>query len=272
MLTTLPRPSASDAWRRVCFRVLHGVPSTLEALIKLATLRSAEAGAYVHAELASELGEKLLQRTVASVHASVFDEWLGSPPEAQARELGQFLASAGRNGHAHKRLAAESFQHCIPETAAPPKRLIFETDLSILLRVLNEDIYSAPSQRGANRAAGRTRHWAVSAAMREIKSRGGNVGLTLARTRSRLAVSPEHLGRMFRKHAGVPYRSYLRAFRIFRAAVLIDSGMPTSKVAEELGYKDVHEFRRDFLNAMGRSPLEYRWQKASLQAFHLCVS
>ena len=113
MLTTLPRPSASDdgaAFASGC----HGVQSTLEAL-ELATLPSRSARGVRPAELASELGEKLLQRTVASVHASVFDEWLGSPPEAQARELGQFLASAGRNGHVTKGWRPSLFNTASPK-------------------------------------------------------------------------------------------------------------------------------------------------------------
>lgn len=74
-----------------------------------------------------------------------------------------------------------------------------------------------------------------------------------------VGISEAHLGRVFRKSTGLPFRQYLRNLRIDRAAALLLSSNDRVKaIAFAVGYRSQAHFGRDFRACFGRSPQSFR--------------
>jgi AraC-like DNA-binding protein len=243
-----------NAWQAISFAVLHGVRSTFSALGVLAGLRSAQTGVYAHEELAREFAADTINRTLGTLHAHVFAEWLGTPLQAQTAEVRRFLRCSDWHPAASNDTAA-LFKTWIPDSAEPPERLLFEADLSIILTIVNAGQANAhPLQRPD--------HWATTAVLQRIRDSHGDIRLSLGGLSQDLGISTNYLGHLFLRHTGVTFRRYLRAIRISKGANDILSSMSTQVVSESLGYRDVNAFRRDFVMVMKRSPAIYRREKA----------
>ena len=74
-----------------------------------------------------------------------------------------------------------------------------------------------------------------------------------------LHFSKTHLERLFKKEMGESAMAYLARLRTARAAaLLLDSDLPLSAIAEECGFFDASHFGKCFKRATGVSPGEYR--------------
>lgn len=77
-----------------------------------------------------------------------------------------------------------------------------------------------------------------------------------------LHFSKTHLERLFRKEMGVSAVAYLSRLRISRAAALLsDSSLSLSAIAEECGFFDASHFGKCFKRATGLSPGAFRNRK-----------
>ncbi|WP_306299315.1 helix-turn-helix domain-containing protein [Paenibacillus sp. MY03] len=86
--------------------------------------------------------------------------------------------------------------------------------------------------------------------------------VTLKGTASHFGFTPNYLGHLFKLETNMAFSDYLNEVRMRRACRLLDD--PYHKVyeiAERIGYKNVIYFNRQFKQAMGMTPGEYRKNK-----------
>jgi ligand-binding sensor protein/AraC-like DNA-binding protein len=77
--------------------------------------------------------------------------------------------------------------------------------------------------------------------------------------------SPGHVSKLFRSVTGYTFVSYVTAWRISRAQLMLASTqMPVQKVAAELDFHQVNYFSRVFRAQIGVTPSEFRRQCSSL--------
>lgn len=71
--------------------------------------------------------------------------------------------------------------------------------------------------------------------------------------------SNRHLQRLFAKHSGQSFGSYLQNARIHKSCELLrESSHKVSVIAELVGYRDIDSFNAVFKKIVGQSPSEYR--------------
>ena len=76
---------------------------------------------------------------------------------------------------------------------------------------------------------------------------------------SRVYLSPQYFGKVFREYTGLTPIEYINRLRISQAEkLLLDKSYTISKVAETVGIDDVNYFSRLFKSITGCSPSEYR--------------
>ena len=83
--------------------------------------------------------------------------------------------------------------------------------------------------------------------------------MTLSQIAAEAGLSKFHFCRLFRRHAGVPFREYVRGLRIDEAKVLLaDRRLTVTEVAYATGFNDLSHFDNVFHNMAGLSPTAYR--------------
>lgn len=83
--------------------------------------------------------------------------------------------------------------------------------------------------------------------------------VTLAKVAEQFNFTPNHLGRLFKNEMNMLFSDFLAEVRMKRVCELL--AQPTMKIyeiAERAGYKNIIYFNRQFKQAMGMSPGEYR--------------
>ncbi|MCU6435441.1 helix-turn-helix transcriptional regulator [Undibacterium sp. Jales W-56] len=78
--------------------------------------------------------------------------------------------------------------------------------------------------------------------------------LTLADFARQVGASARTLARLFEQDLGMSFGSWRQQMRLARAAPLISSGLPLSRVAAELGYTSQSAFSAMFKKTFGKSP------------------
>jgi len=95
-------------------------------------------------------------------------------------------------------------------------------------------------------------------------ARHPNRALSLTEAAATTHWSPGHLSKLFRSVTGSTFVSYVTAWRISRAQLMLASTeMPVQKVAAELDFHQVNYFSRVFRAHTGVTPSEYRRQCSS---------
>ena len=98
----------------------------------------------------------------------------------------------------------------------------------------------------------------VRAARRAIRE-APNAALNVSELAAGLGVSPEHLGRVFRRETGAtPLRTILRRRMRLAAEWLVDDGLSVKETAARLGYDTPSHFARAFRRVTGVAPRDYR--------------
>lgn len=83
--------------------------------------------------------------------------------------------------------------------------------------------------------------------------------ITLEEIGTKLNVTPEYLGTLFRKEVGVSFSNYIKKYRIDKAKELLcGTEMKLYQIAEEVGYTDSKYFSKVFKELTGQLPTEYR--------------
>ncbi|MFW5856720.1 MAG: helix-turn-helix transcriptional regulator, partial [Planctomycetota bacterium] len=98
----------------------------------------------------------------------------------------------------------------------------------------------------------------VRAARRAIRE-SPNGTLNVSELAAGLGVSPEHLGRVFRRETGTtPLRTILRRRMRLAAEWLVVDGLSVKETAARLGYDTPSHFARAFRRVTGVAPRDYR--------------
>jgi ligand-binding sensor protein/AraC-like DNA-binding protein len=95
-------------------------------------------------------------------------------------------------------------------------------------------------------------------------ARHPNRALSLTEAAAATHWSPGHLSKLFKSVTGYTFVSYVTAWRISRAQLMLASTqMPVQKIAAELDFNQVNYFSRVFRSHTGVSPSEFRRHFAS---------
>lgn len=101
--------------------------------------------------------------------------------------------------------------------------------------------------------------WRAERARKAVHDERGNIQLSLKCLSDRLGVSTGHLGRAFRAHTGIRFRTYLRQIRtVVAKELLITSTLSIKEIADQLGYSFPSNFVRDFRAVTRMNPTQYR--------------
>lgn len=76
-----------------------------------------------------------------------------------------------------------------------------------------------------------------------------------------------YLSRQFKAKYGLPLKQFLIEFRMEKARQFLRDGMPVGHVSEMVGYRDICNFHKIFKKFYGKSPGEFRGDKAERNAF-----
>lgn len=84
-------------------------------------------------------------------------------------------------------------------------------------------------------------------------------GVTLDVIGSKLNVTPEYLGTLFKKETGISFSNYLRNVRVEEAKrLLCTTSMKAYEISEAVGYSDTKYFSKVFREVTGMLPRNYR--------------
>ena len=177
-----------------------------------------------------------------------------------ARRMNEFFHILSSHGSKQAKLIIEAFlQTATPEVIGAFARYLTDwyqipIDSADSKGILNAvDILLDMS--GDNSSS----HHLVDAVKERIDQHFGSPSLSLESIAESLFVSSEHLSRTFRKITGQRFSDYLVSFRMERAKqLLLDTGMPTVRVAEAVGYTNSAYFRSCFKAHFGITPSQYR--------------
>ena len=98
---------------------------------------------------------------------------------------------------------------------------------------------------------------------------GYSSSLTLQQLASLLHISPYHLHRTFKRLVGCTPNEYIRKIRLDQTAtLLVKTDWPVSKIADQVGFKNIAWFSTLFQKQYGMSPAEYRTKHALLADHH----
>ena len=134
---TLNRGAAPDLWRNT----LAQIPSVFGKLVYLASLRNSNSGEYEHHGLANLFGSEEANRAMGDSHAELFAEWLCFDLQQQKEDLGTYLSEieGPRRTVLKTWLQLEPYRNCMPASAREVERVLFLTDLEMLLALLRNE-------------------------------------------------------------------------------------------------------------------------------------
>lgn len=82
-------------------------------------------------------------------------------------------------------------------------------------------------------------------------------GFNLTTLAEQVGLSRFYFLRVFRDEIGIPPHTYLESIRISKAKQLLESDMPLSQIASELGFSDQSHFTNSFKRFIGITPGQY---------------
>ena len=97
--------------------------------------------------------------------------------------------------------------------------------------------------------------------VKDIVERNYCQKLTLEILAESFNYSSGYLGRLFKKHTGENFNTYVDKMRIFKAKELLQQGMKVYQVANHIGYSNVDYFHSKFRKYAGISPSNFRKEK-----------
>ncbi|HEV2352436.1 MAG TPA: hypothetical protein VG028_21580 [Terriglobia bacterium] len=121
-------------------KTLETMEGQFNRLIYIASLRDYNTARYHHYGLETRHGSEAVDEGLRRCHISVFEELMALPLQDQARDLIQFFESVkedpSRMIEAWQRL--RSFQILPPADCHPLARQLFDKNMEVLLRILQE--------------------------------------------------------------------------------------------------------------------------------------
>ncbi len=103
----------------------------------------------------------------------------------------------------------------------------------------------------------------VAQALSYIDAHYADPNLSVREIAAQAGVSGDYLSRQFRLSLGIAAQEYLKRYRFARAMELLQTGLPVSDVAKQVGFANLCHFSREFKKEMGLTPSKYRAQNES---------
>ena len=100
----------------------------------------------------------------------------------------------------------------------------------------------------------------VAQALSYIDAHYADPELTVREVASQVGVSGDYLSRQFRQVLGIASQEYLKRYRFARAMELLQTDQPVGEVAQQVGFRSLCHFSREFKKEMGITPSQYRSQ------------
>ena len=127
-----------DVW----VRTLAQIPTNFGRLAYVAGLRNENSGAYHHFKLALCYTDEEADSFLRARHKQIFREWLNFPLERQRSEFAEYLEAteAERAVVLQTWLISASYRNLIPTGAHETERLLFISDLEIILAILRSEL------------------------------------------------------------------------------------------------------------------------------------
>ncbi len=100
----------------------------------------------------------------------------------------------------------------------------------------------------------------VADALSFIDAHFADPELTVREIAAQVGVSADYLSRQFRQVLGIAAQEYLKRYRFARAMALLQTGIPVSEVAAQVGFRSLCHFSREFKKELGVTPSQYRNQ------------
>jgi len=164
-------------------------------------------------------------------------------------------------------LALERAPRCLPLSAAMVACIEAGCEVARLDDPRQPDILGAMAMAALHLYLAEARHagahggpdCTVVARAQAIVRQRAEDGLTVTELAEAVAVSPEHLVRLFRRDLGTTPGTVLRAARLARALQLLtQTGLSVTEVAHQAGYASSQHFARSVREATGRTATELR--------------
>ena len=182
---------------------------------------------------------------------STIAHWLTMSPERQRAVLRRYQGRAwgsdlGRcPGLAH-------FRQFVPYPEAHPKTRLLLLGLEVNFAILRAE---GQFDESNSTETGRVVLELARRAEREL----GHLALSLKTAAGNLEVSPNHLGRIFRRVTGLPFRRFLHGIRVLRtASFLANSTLSAGEIATHLGHVQSSNLSREYRKAIGLWATEFR--------------
>ncbi len=220
--------------------------SSFDLLVRVSSWRAGFDGPFPE-QLISLRNQPMLEGMVRVLHGEVFTEWLRRSPNSQIESsVVQTLRRSPPLG------ASRSLEWLLPENTTPPERDLFYADLRVLstISVLRSSTHGHSTEPLS---------FHTLAIIEAVKMGRGHKGLCLKVIGQQRSISSTHLGRLFQRDVGVPFRKYLKLVRLVEAStLLVVKGVTVREAADQLGYADSCGLCNDFRAAFGMSAAEYR--------------
>ncbi len=137
--------AVDDLWRRT----LSQIETVFGRLEYLASLRNTHTGRYEHFGLGQRFGAEASEAALRHSHEQVFGDWVSFPLQAQKQEIHKYLE--GREEQLAEIISSwlrvKPFASWVPAKTRTSERLLFLTDLDVLLELIRrENGVGAPDQ------------------------------------------------------------------------------------------------------------------------------
>lgn len=180
-------------------------------------------------------------------HERCFRQWLGWTLRQQMSDLEAYVSAPGTDVRLW--LSINAYNRLAPASALEIERRLFFCGLEAILATLRNEYCTLAEPAD----------WRVSRMLKFGAEQRGSVRLTLKELAGCVHAAEHYLGRIFKKHTGIQYRSYLRAVRICTAVEFLrDPASQIGQIAAALGYSDRSNFVREFHQVLGVTPHELR--------------
>jgi Response regulator containing CheY-like receiver domain and AraC-type DNA-binding domain len=93
--------------------------------------------------------------------------------------------------------------------------------------------------------------------------------LSLTSLADRFNFAPAYLSQLFKEEVGDNFSTYLEKIRIKKACEMLHNGETVNKIADCVGYNDVHVFRNAFKRITGQTPRDYKVKTEPRELFDI---
>ena len=250
-----PKATVEHANLAVLKDHLSTIPSLLGRLARLSELQDSDSNRYHHVYYDDRFGFLEVDRALCFLHRTLFDEWLGLTFEDQTHDFNRFITSSIEPVEnlvvADPRRQSGLFMAVLPAQAIPPDRELFQSGITILLRLTRSRVHLAADSRHSNRR--------VTRLLRLIQDHAAPWRLTLDEMADEVRISGDYVRHLFKAATGLTVRQFLRYLRLARVATLLRTTfLSIEEVALKLDYEYTTNCSRDFRTLLHASPTAYR--------------